>query len=149
MSVTRNTADGQRAGDAAAEHDGLESSGSRAAMRIAESSINKRKRANLDNEEVASESVAASNAPQPSPYMLPIELLVDTFLYLNTSDIARSAQVNTIWNAASKDVHLWRHLSSAKRSSARTSASSWSGTSSSCASTSSSSVQDAATLSRA
>lgn len=39
------------------------------------------------------------------------ELLIDTFRYLNTSQLARAAQVSRTWHAVSKHAHLWRHLS--------------------------------------
>lgn len=46
-----------------------------------------------------------------SSRLLPIELLVDIFRRLSSSDVARSARVCRTWHAASKDARIWRHLS--------------------------------------
>lgn len=65
------------------------------------------KRAKSGNKDAAS----AQSAAAVSPCMLPIELLVEIFLYLDTAGVARAAQVCRTWSAASTDMRLWRHLS--------------------------------------
>lgn len=71
-----------------------------------ESSSNPSKRFKLNAEREASEQSAAV----ASLSMLLIGQLVDIFLYLNTSEVARAAQVSKIWHEASTDESLWRHL---------------------------------------
>lgn len=56
-------------------------------------------------------AVAPPPATEASPYMLPIELLINVFLYLDTAQVVRAAQVCTTWYAASKDSRIWRQLS--------------------------------------
>lgn len=56
--------------------------------------------------------VALAWAPASvSPYLLPIELLSEIFLWLNIFEVAGASQVCRTWHAASTDVRLWRHLS--------------------------------------
>lgn len=59
-------------------------------------------------------AAAAPLAAKVPPCMLPIELLVDIFLDLSTSEVARAAQVCRTWRAASTDARLWRNLSFSK-----------------------------------
>lgn len=54
--------------------------------------------------------VVAAARP-PKPFLLPIELLIDVFLYLSTSDVIRAALVCRAWRNATLDVRIWRHLS--------------------------------------
>lgn len=56
---------------------------------------------------VAAEAVAR----RLQVFMLPIELLVEIFLYITADEAARAALVCQTWHAASQDARIWRHLS--------------------------------------
>lgn len=56
------------------------------------------------------DEAATRQLTEPSPYMLPVELLTQIFADFNTSEVILASQVSRSWRAAAQAPHLWRNV---------------------------------------